>query len=116
MADSERSSIFLLKLRLFFTGICTHGHFSLSSSQPEPPPGRSAAIELEHLASQLELIHMSLGDCLCEAGRPLSYAYFPISAIISLHHILENGSSSASASVCLVFHYSWEAEVPRIGQ
>jgi CRP-like cAMP-binding protein len=43
---------------------------------------------------------MALGDSLWEAGRPLpAYAYFPTSAIISLHHILANGSSSASASV-----------------
>jgi CRP-like cAMP-binding protein len=43
---------------------------------------------------------MALGDSLWKAGRPLpAYAYFPASAIISLHHILKNGSSSASASV-----------------
>ena len=56
--------------------------------------------ELEHLIPHLELIQLSLGDSLWEAGRPLpAYAYFPTSAIISLHHILENGLSSASASV-----------------
>jgi CRP-like cAMP-binding protein len=56
--------------------------------------------ELEHLIPHLELIQLSLGDSLWEAGRPLpAYTYFPTSAIISLHHILENGLSSASASV-----------------
>jgi hypothetical protein len=41
------------------------------------------APELEHLTSHLELIPMSLGDSLWKAGRPVSYAYFPTSAIIS---------------------------------
>lgn len=57
------------------------------------------AIELIHLMPHLELIQVSLGDSLWEMGRPFSYAYFPTSAIISLRHILNNGSSSASSSV-----------------
>ena len=42
---------------------------------------------------------MPLGDTLYEAGSRLPYAYFPTSAIISLHYILENGDSSEIASV-----------------
>ncbi len=57
------------------------------------------AAELERLASHLELVHMPLGDVLCESGSRLHYAYFPTSAIVSLHYILENGASSEIAGV-----------------
>ncbi|HKX52705.1 MAG TPA: Crp/Fnr family transcriptional regulator [Nitrosospira sp.] len=55
--------------------------------------------ELERLKPHLEQIHMPLGDVLCESGGRLSHVYFPTSAIISLHYILENGSSSEVAGV-----------------
>lgn len=42
---------------------------------------------------------MPLGDVLCESGGRLHYVYFPTSAIISLHYILENGASSEIAGV-----------------
>ena len=57
------------------------------------------AAELERLAPHLELIHMPLGDVLCESGGRLHYVYFPTSAIVSLHYILENGASSEIAGV-----------------
>ena len=57
------------------------------------------AVELERLKPHLELIHMPLGDVLCESGGRLHYVYFPTSAIISLHYILENGASSEIAGV-----------------
>jgi CRP-like cAMP-binding protein len=56
-------------------------------------------IELDLLIPHLELIHMPLGDALWEAGDRLSYVYFPLSAIISLHHILKDSSSREIASV-----------------
>jgi CRP-like cAMP-binding protein len=55
--------------------------------------------ELERLVPHLELIHMPLGDVLCESGGRLHYVYFPTSAIVSLHYILENGASSEIAGV-----------------
>ncbi|MDQ3185020.1 MAG: Crp/Fnr family transcriptional regulator [Pseudomonadota bacterium] len=57
------------------------------------------AIEFERLKPHLELIHMPLGDVLCEFGGRLHYVYFPTSAIVSLHYILENGASSEIAGV-----------------
>jgi CRP-like cAMP-binding protein len=57
------------------------------------------ASEFERLQPHLELIHMPLGDVLCESGGRLHYAYFPTSAIVSLHYILENGASSEIAGI-----------------
>ncbi len=42
---------------------------------------------------------MKLGDVLYESGAKLKYVYFPTSAIISLHYLLENGGSSEIAGV-----------------
>jgi CRP-like cAMP-binding protein len=57
------------------------------------------AAEFERLKPHLELVHMPLGDVLCESGGRLHYVYFPTSAIVSLHYILENGASSEIAGV-----------------
>jgi CRP-like cAMP-binding protein len=56
-------------------------------------------VEFERLAPHLELIPMRLGDVLSDSGAPLHYAYFPTTAIVSLHYLLENGSSSEVAGV-----------------
>ena len=55
--------------------------------------------EFGRLAPHLELISMPLGDVLCESGGELSYVYFPTTAIISMHYLLENGGSSEIAGV-----------------
>jgi CRP-like cAMP-binding protein len=55
--------------------------------------------EFERLVPHLELIPMRLGDVLCDSGARLEYAYFPTTAIVSLHYLLENGSSSEIAGV-----------------
>ncbi|ARO87636.1 Crp/Fnr family transcriptional regulator [Nitrosospira lacus] len=74
-----------------------------SSHHPEPIQNQLLAAlkatQLERLAPHLELIHMPLGDVLCESGGRLHYVYFPTSAIVSLHYILENGASSEIAGV-----------------
>lgn len=51
------------------------------------------------LAGDLELVPMRLGDILCAAGIELGHAYFPTTAIISLHYVLEGGQSSEIAGV-----------------
>ena len=75
----------------------------LSSPSNQPDQNRLLAalpaIELERIKSHLELVHMPLGDVLCESGGRLPYVYFPTSTIISLHYILENGASSEIAGV-----------------
>jgi CRP-like cAMP-binding protein len=57
------------------------------------------ASDLERIASQLELVPMLLGDILYEPGGQLKYAYFPTTAIVSLHYVMESGASSESAGV-----------------
>jgi CRP-like cAMP-binding protein len=55
--------------------------------------------EYARLSPHLEPIMMRLGDVLYESGGKLSHVYFPTSAIVSLHYVLENGSSSEIAGV-----------------
>jgi len=44
-------------------------------------------------------VPMPLGEMLYEPGRQLQHAYFPTSAIVSLHYVMESGASSESAGV-----------------
>ena len=55
--------------------------------------------EFERIATHLELVAMPLGDVIYESGGQLQYAYFPTTAIVSLHYVLENGASSEIAGV-----------------
>jgi CRP-like cAMP-binding protein len=55
--------------------------------------------EFESLVTHLELIQLPLGEMLYEPGSQLRYAYFPTTAIVSLHYVMESGASSESASV-----------------
>ncbi len=55
--------------------------------------------ELERLSERLELVPLRLGDMLYEPNEQLRYAYFPTTAIISLHYVTESGASSETAGV-----------------
>lgn len=55
--------------------------------------------ELHRFAPHLELVPMLLGDVLCESGGKLDYVYFPTTAIVSLHYLLESGGSCEIAGV-----------------
>ncbi len=55
--------------------------------------------EFERMLPQLELVPMRLGELLCESGEPLQHAYFPTSAIVSLHYVMESGASVEVAGV-----------------
>jgi CRP-like cAMP-binding protein len=55
--------------------------------------------EFERLAPHLELIPMPLGEVLYEPGEQLQHAYFPTSAIVSLHYVMESGASAETAGV-----------------
>jgi CRP-like cAMP-binding protein len=49
--------------------------------------------------SKLEPYAMPLGQVLYESGAPLTHAYFPTSAIVSLMYVTEGGASAAVAVV-----------------
>ena len=53
--------------------------------------------EFERIAPHLELVTMRLGDVLYESGGPLQHVYFPVTAIVSLHYVMENGASAEVA-------------------
>jgi CRP-like cAMP-binding protein len=55
--------------------------------------------DFERLRPKLELVPLLLGDVLCESGGEPDYVYFPTTAIISLHYLLENGGSAEVAGV-----------------
>lgn len=57
------------------------------------------AAEVERLAPHLELVKLPLGEVIYESGGQLSHAYFPTSAIVSLHYVMESGASSEIAGV-----------------
>jgi len=53
----------------------------------------------ERLSPHLELIPMPLGEVLYESGGQLQHVYFPTTAIVSLHYVMENGASAEVAGV-----------------
>ena len=55
--------------------------------------------DFERLVPYLELVPLLLGDVLYESGGKLAYVYFPTTAIVSMHYLLENGGSSEIAGV-----------------
>ena len=53
----------------------------------------------ERIAPHLELVAMPLGEVLYESSGQLQHAYFPTTAIVSMHYVMENGASSEIAEV-----------------
>ncbi len=42
---------------------------------------------------------MPLGEVICESGGQLQHAYFPTTAILSMHYVMENGATAEIAGV-----------------
>jgi len=57
------------------------------------------ATEFGRVSPHLELVTLPLGEVLYEPGGQLQYAYFPTTAIVSLHYVMETGASAESAGV-----------------
>jgi len=57
------------------------------------------AAELAHLAAHLEPVPLPLGKMLYEPGIQLAHAYFPTTAIVSLHYVMASGASAETAGV-----------------
>lgn len=79
---------------------------AILNSPPHPPNPRQnhllAALpgdEYDRLLPNLERVQLPLGKILSEAGNFSDYVYFPTTAIVSLLHVLGNGSSAEIAVV-----------------
>jgi CRP-like cAMP-binding protein len=57
------------------------------------------AADLEALLPGLRWRAMRLGDTLYEPGEPLRHAWFPVSAVVSLHHVTASGACAQTCSV-----------------
>lgn len=57
------------------------------------------AEEWNRWSPSLEVVDMPLGQVLYESGSSLGYVYFPLTAIVSLLYVMENGASAEIAVV-----------------
>jgi CRP-like cAMP-binding protein len=55
--------------------------------------------EFKRLAPHLEQVPMRRGEMLYEPGEQLLHAYFPTTAIVSLHYVMESGATAETAGV-----------------
>ncbi len=55
--------------------------------------------DFEALAADLELVPLALGQMLYDPGTQMRHAYFPTTAIVSLHYVTESGASAETAGV-----------------
>tara|TARA_R110002072_G_scaffold142853_1_gene288527 strand:+ start:105010 stop:105735 length:726 start_codon:yes stop_codon:yes gene_type:complete len=56
-------------------------------------------VDFVRLKPMLEAVDLRLGDMLYEPGQNIHYAYFPTTAIVSLHYVTESGASAETAGV-----------------
>ena len=56
-------------------------------------------LDLAPLAAHLELVPLALGKVLYEPGEQLAHAYFPTTAIVSLHYVMASGASTEIVGV-----------------
>jgi CRP-like cAMP-binding protein len=57
------------------------------------------AAEFEAVAAHLQLVMLPLGEILYEPGGQLQHAYFPTTAIVTLHYVTDSGRSAEIAGV-----------------
>jgi CRP-like cAMP-binding protein len=61
--------------------------------------GALSAAEFRRMAAQLEPVTLGVGQVLYEPGSRVHHAYFPTTAIVSLHYVMESGASAEAAGV-----------------
>jgi CRP-like cAMP-binding protein len=100
-----RSTIAVLAMVCFAPIDARSGDKKLISPAAKHTPGQNhllAALPadvLERITPSLELVPMPLGEVLYESGGQLHHVYFPTTAIVSLHYIMENGATAEIAGV-----------------
>jgi CRP-like cAMP-binding protein len=76
---------------------------SSKTTVPSPNQNRLLAAlpaeEFERLEPQLELVALPLGEILYDPGEQMRHAYFPTTAIVSLHYVMASGASAEAAGV-----------------
>ena len=72
---------------------------SLHSPNQNPLLAALPTAEFESLVAHLELVPLLLGQMLYEPDVQLQHAYFPTTAIVSLHYVMESGASAETAGV-----------------
>lgn len=72
---------------------------ALHARQPNDLLASLPAAYLAELGAALEWVPMRLGEMLYEPGQRLSHAYFPSSAVVSLHCVTSSGASAETAGV-----------------
>jgi len=58
-----------------------------------------SADEFARISSNLEWVPLPLGEAVCEPGMKMHYVYFPITSIVSLLYVMEDGASAEIAVV-----------------
>jgi CRP-like cAMP-binding protein len=58
-----------------------------------------SAAECDRLATDLQLVPLTLGQVLYESGQIMNHAYFPIDCVVSLLYVMKNGESAEIAIV-----------------
>ncbi len=53
-----------------------------------------SAKDFDGIKSDLEAVSFNLGDVLYESGDKMDYAYFPMTAIVSMLYLMENGATA----------------------
>lgn len=70
---------------------------------PDPRKNHLLAVlpdaDWQRLLPQLEYVDMPLGQVLYESGSTLKHVYFPVTSIVSLLYVMENGASAEIAVV-----------------
>ncbi|MDE1947097.1 MAG: Crp/Fnr family transcriptional regulator [Burkholderiales bacterium] len=76
---------------------------AISRPAPDPRQNRLLAAlppaEFAPLAGHLQCVALPLGEMLYEPGQQLQHAYFPTTAVVSLHYVTESGASAETAGV-----------------
>ena len=106
-ADALKSRMSRTALELDYgSHLAGHGSDFGQSAQLPPPSSNPnqllaalSAAEFERLSPHLELVPLPLGQMLHEPGRRLQYAYFPTTAVVSLHYVTESGAAAEAAGV-----------------
>jgi hypothetical protein len=84
-------------------------HFKKNRLLSALPPA-----EWNRWSAALESVDMPLGEVLYEPGVTLKYVYFPVTSIVSLLYVMENGASAEIAMSVLMKPFGMEALASRV--